>query len=341
MKRVFLLLIVGLFSIYIASAAEYSASYECRAGDLCVEGEEVSWTVTITGDVRADLISVRTMEPETEETVSLKTYDKVKKLYSNESYMAEYTYEAPSRTIDYVPCFKLEVKESGSDIRGDILDVCDTLNPQTIKVVPLAEKQCDMRFGDDDCDSGLSCIDYKCTEVVCGECQYVQGGQCFDYECCEDSACPSNSVCENRQCQAIVCPSSQKAEGHKCVDLICADNQYALAGTCVDLTCQRDEVAVNHRCEKLECGFLTTAQDGECAISLTSITVVTFLIGLLLLGVVYARVLKHKRKHHFMEWDEFHKRQLRKGKVKIDTETGEIISMPPTLGPEEKKPKKK
>ncbi|MEM2949269.1 MAG: hypothetical protein QXT05_02645, partial [Candidatus Bilamarchaeaceae archaeon] len=53
---------------------------------------------------------------------------------------------------------------------------------------------------DDDCAFDERCTDGKCVKIQPGECGYIANHAWFDYECCNDTDCPTGYVCKEHTC---------------------------------------------------------------------------------------------------------------------------------------------
>ncbi|MCD4740504.1 hypothetical protein K8R43_04930 [archaeon] len=99
----------------------------------------------------------------------------------------------------------------------------------------------------------------------CGDCQYLAGGKCFDYECCEDEHCLTIQTCRGHICYDLDCPLN-KTENHACVyqmkDLLIRINQTNVSNIsekikeieCLDPSdCLDNQTCENNKCVKVEC----------------------------------------------------------------------------------------
>lgn len=100
----------------------------------------------------------------------------------------------------------------------------------------LAGNQCvDYECCDDSvCEEGFSCQDNRCREVICGFCQFVDGNSCTSYECCEDSMCPTGQICEDQTCKVGVRETTQECFYGCCDDAVCDDGDPNTFDYCQD-----------------------------------------------------------------------------------------------------------
>lgn len=76
------------------------------------------------------------------------------------------------------------------------------------------------------CVGEQTCVDNKCQEPVCGECQHIHEEThiCIDYDCCDNSECSDDEECVDHECKGIVCGYCKYVEGHECKKLVCCDD---------------------------------------------------------------------------------------------------------------------
>ena len=104
-----------------------------------------------------------------------------------------------------------------------------------------------------DCKNNEICIENQCTPFNCGECQYIVNHQCKDYSCSNDSDCSSEMICENHQCVNYQCVE----------DSDCNYGKECFNNRCMNLICDWCEYVENHTCVNYECCKDSDCDDGE------------------------------------------------------------------------------
>ena len=123
-------------------------------------------------------------------------------------------------------------------------------------------KICDI---DKDCEGDEQCQNKTCQKIEPGECQYAADHTIFDYECCEDAACPAEKFCDEKNtCQSLSCAEEEGIVEHQCQTLECAEDELIFDHTCRKLQCQDNEKTENHQCVILQCGEKETAANHSC-----------------------------------------------------------------------------
>ena len=68
------------------------------------------------------------------------------------------------------------------------------------------------------CSTDQICENFKCINITCSYCEYIENHECIKYECCEDKDCEDNYSCKNHQCikqeekEAIIIEDNTDAE---------------------------------------------------------------------------------------------------------------------------------
>lgn len=138
---------------------------------------------------------------------------------------------------------------------------------------------------DSECTSDGACINFACTKLNCGECQYLENHKCKNYDCCSNDDCKNNQICEVHNCIDINCLPNQHAEDH-----ICAWN-------CVDNSnCKESEECRNHSCELLNCGLFEKLSNHKCVSNLFVASIVLIVL-LLVIATVIVMYWNSKNKH--------------------------------------------
>ncbi len=75
------------------------------------------------------------------------------------------------------------------------------------------------------CVGQQSCVENTCVGDACGECQYLSGYECMDYECCLDTDCDGDSSCQNNFCKKLTCDSCQYIADNSCVSYECCSDE--------------------------------------------------------------------------------------------------------------------
>lgn len=121
----------------------------------------------------------------------------------------------------------------------------DCSSEKDMQVTPAGDIDCDYDW---ECSENQQCTNHKCNTLIPGECQYVENHQIKSYECCSDSDCLSDEICEGHICQSIWC-SCGYIENHECIKYEC----------CQDFDCPENHYCSNHKCITYEC-----TQDSDC-----------------------------------------------------------------------------
>jgi hypothetical protein len=94
---------------------------------------------------------------------------------------------------------------------------------------------------DTGCSGIQTCIEHSCTEIVCGECEYIENKICNSYECCSDSACATDEICVDNECAEIICTCGY-IEDRECVQYECCHGYECQLGLCENNKCVIEEV---------------------------------------------------------------------------------------------------
>jgi len=62
---------------------------------------------------------------------------------------------------------------------------------------PIIIHECENNTG---CSTDQICENFKCINITCSYCEYIENHECIKYECCEDKDCEDNYSCKNHQC---------------------------------------------------------------------------------------------------------------------------------------------
>ena len=117
---------------------------------------------------------------------------------------------------------------------------------------------------DGDCMQDEFCKDSICEKLNCDDCQYIEGHECVDYECCENSVCKKNEFCEENACRELNCSKEESIIDHSCSLLNCGSDEHTVDNECVKLECEEHEHAVDHKCELLKCNYNEQITDHKC-----------------------------------------------------------------------------
>jgi hypothetical protein len=89
--------------------------------------------------------------------------------------------------------------------------------------------------------------------LTCGECQYLVGSSCVDYECCENDNCWGTQQCVDHKCVPVTCPEGQKVLEHACVPTKQETNQTTTNQTVTNQTTTNQTVTGNETTPGIEC----------------------------------------------------------------------------------------
>ncbi|MEW5896206.1 MAG: hypothetical protein AB1668_00805 [Nanoarchaeota archaeon] len=117
---------------------------------------------------------------------------------------------------------------------------------------------------DKDCLADEYCEKGVCEKLDCGECQYIDEHQCFNYTCCLNEDCALEEQCLNHSCVRFQCAEEEFVSEHACQKLECAFDESVFNHTCVKLECLDEEEAVNHICMALSCGRFEKPFQHKC-----------------------------------------------------------------------------
>lgn len=88
------------------------------------------------------------------------------------------------------------------------------------------------------CFGDQTCQDNICVAPTCGECQYLAGNECLDYECCSDDQCGSGFSCQQNRCREVICGFCQYVDGNACTSYECCEDSQCFEGEiCNQNTC--------------------------------------------------------------------------------------------------------
>ncbi|MBI2143749.1 hypothetical protein HYU17_01190 [Candidatus Woesearchaeota archaeon] len=83
-----------------------------------------------------------------------------------------------------------------------------------------------------------SCTNHSCTDIKCGNCEYIAGNSCQKYECCSDAECGKNETCSRNtnKCVQIECDCGY-IKNRACVNYECCSNNECPSETCQNNRC--------------------------------------------------------------------------------------------------------
>lgn len=134
---------------------------------------------------------------------------------------------------------------------------------------------------DNDCTGEEQCKNSTCQKIESGECQFVVNHTVYNYECCDNSFCPAEKFCDEKntcqhlscaeeegrvehRCQILECAGEEIIFNHTCQKLQCHDDETPEKHQCVILQCGEKEVAINHSCQPLDCRWFERATEHQC-----------------------------------------------------------------------------
>lgn len=103
---------------------------------------------------------------------------------------------------------------------------------------------------------------------LCGECQYLENGECLDFECCNDNDCSDNERCVQNTCERIICGGCQYLSERVCVDYECCLDSDCVGGfrcennLCLKVFCEGCEYLEGSECKPYECCLDVDCDDG-------------------------------------------------------------------------------
>lgn len=73
------------------------------------------------------------------------------------------------------------------------------------------------------CTDTQQCIDSKCVDITCGECEYAEDHTCKPHECCSDDDCLAVQSCVSNKCVGVQCDCGVIRD-HACIEYGCCSN---------------------------------------------------------------------------------------------------------------------
>jgi hypothetical protein len=98
------------------------------------------------------------------------------------------------------------------------------------------------------CADDEECVNYACEAIEC-DCGYPSNHACVDYECCLNSECASDEICDlgTHTCIPVPCECPEKRINHQC-DMT---PEYC----CSDLQCGQNKTCANNKCVERRLSF--------------------------------------------------------------------------------------
>ncbi len=144
-------------------------------------------------------------------------------------------------------------------------------NLKILELIAKSNHECNTNS---DCDDNEFCKKQGCIsecELVLEEsCGYTKKHKWFDYECCSNDNCPSDSQCLNHECVTYDCTTDDDCgdqkycKDRKCVAIICECGKIE-GHKCVGYDCCEDDDCQNNEyCEKYVCKRYGCMTDDDC-----------------------------------------------------------------------------
>ncbi len=267
------LVFVVLFLISSSiAAAIYAENVTLRCKDqICHRNQTAEWIITLDNE-KEDVLKIEAVE------VSDAVFKKI--LASFSGITAELG--AGDRTTFYM---NGELPESNSN--GNLtFNICFNITlPDTTKYSTeaadrnfrsrkgLYQQSCDSTnyseividcYGDDECLDSQRCTDFYCKNINCTGCQYVQGHQCEDYECCTSDVCKIDEICTDHLCSALNCTEGEYIINRTCTKSPCLNGSVYFNYSCLPQNCRQDEFYSNFSCNQIFCNETQFASDHTC-----------------------------------------------------------------------------
>lgn len=130
---------------------------------------------------------------------------------------------------------------------------------------------------DSDCLYNETCVNSRCTPLICDYCEHIKDYICVKYDCCNNSECSETMHCSNHTC-VDVAPLSEcgTTSNHMWVGYQCCSNK----------DCPYNQYCIDHQCQKLECSFLEKIDNHGCAINFTTIGISIGTVLLIILAIL-------------------------------------------------------
>lgn len=307
---VFCACIFIFFSQGSLAAPNFDMEHECENND-CQEGHSINWLLVydnqggdvlqlekvtlkhaVTGKEIAFTEQTFEVGPREQRTLNFSSIlpapDAKNRLFYNVCF---------TRKVGYEEWSALGYEVNNTQFRNRLIDYCFDDN------FTLEMKPANYCRATEECADSEQCLGFRCTDLGCTDCQYVENHTCIDYGCCTSETCEDKEHCLNNTCQVLECTATEVIVNHECIDMECAPDEYKYENSCIELDCANDERAVDHRCVKLYCKrneiikdhecvslycpMFRKVKDDACATDWLSILIAIFVVGALIIAPVW------------------------------------------------------